>query len=208
MRAAARLACAAACGSWMLLPATAAAVDYPLTGTISVNGQLGALPSGGAFAGSDYDPATGAIAAGHFAFPQTTTTYASPLGPIVVTWQLAQIGQSSGQIAADGVAALTPAILRLQVISASGPLGPIGVGTCVLEPIEVALGGTGSPAGLDLSDAGFTIPPVGASDCGGFGSQINAAIAGDDNSIAVRIIGDFTPPPGDDAIFADGFETP
>ncbi len=207
-RAAVRLACAAASGALLLLPAIAAAVDYPLTGTISVNGQAGALPSGGTFAGSGYDAASGAIAAGRFTFPQATTSYSSPLGPVVVTYQLSQSGQSSGQVAPDGVAALTPAILRLQVVSASSPLGPIDVGTCVLEPIEVALAGTGSPGGLDLSDAGFTIPPVGASDCGGFGSQINQAIAGDDNALALQMAGDFTPPAGDDTIFADGFEAP
>lgn len=206
-----RIGAKAAAGVLMALaaagaPAAAGAVDYPLTGTISVNGQAGALPAGGTFAGSDYDAASGAIAAGRFTFPQATTIYASPLGPVTVTYQLSQTGESSGQVAADGVAALTPAILRLQVISASSPLGPISVGTCVLEPIEVALGGNGSATGLDLSDAGFTIPPVGAADCGGFGSQINQAIAGDDNAIELHVAGDFTPPGGDDTIFHDGFE--
>lgn len=204
MKAAGILLAAAAAG----VPAPAAAVDYPLAGTISVNGQAGTLPAGGTFAGSDYDPATGEIAAGSFVFPQTATTYASPLGPVVVTWQLAQIGQSTGQVAADGAAALAASTLQLQVISASSTLGPIDVGTCVLGPIEVVLGGTGSPAGLELSDAGFTIPPVGASDCGGFGNQINQAIAGDNNSIVVQIAGDFTPPADDDTIFGDGFEIP
>lgn len=192
----------------MGLPAVAAAVDFPLSGTISVAGQSGALPAGGAFAGSDYDPTTGAIAAGIFTFPQATTTYSSPLGPVVVVYQLSQTDQSSGQVAADGVAMLTPSTLRLQVISASSTLGPINVGTCVFEPIEVELGGIGSSAGLDLSDPGFTIPPVGASDCGGFGSQINQAIAGDDNSIVLQMAGDFTPPSDSDTIFANGFEIP
>ena len=125
-----------------------------------------------------------------------------------MTYQLGQTDQSSGQVAADGVAALTPSTLRLQVISASSPLGPINVGTCVFEPIVVALAGTGSPTGLQLSDPSFAIPPVGAADCGGYGNQINQAIAGDDNSIDLRMAGDFTPPSDQDTIFVDGFETP
>ncbi|MBO9663744.1 hypothetical protein [Dokdonella sp.] len=192
----------------MGLPAVAAAVDFPLSGTISVGGQSGALPNGGAFTGSGYDQASGVIAPGTFTFPQSSTTYTSPLGPVVVAYQLSQTGQSSGQVAADGVAALTAATLRLQVISASSPLGPINVGTCVLEPIIVALAGTGSSSGLQLSDPGFTIPPVGATDCGGFGSQINQAIAGDDNSIDLLMAGDFAPPSDQDTIFVDGFEVP
>lgn len=203
-RAAAILLALALTGS----PQVGAAVDFPLSGTISVGGDSGALPSGGAFTGSGYDPASGAVAPGTFVFPQATTTYDSPLGPVVVTYRLGQTGQSSGQVAPDGVAALTPSTLRLQVISASSPLGPINVGTCVFEPIDVVLAGTGSPAGLALSDPGFTIPPVGAADCGGFGSQINQAIAGDDNAIDLQMAGDFTPPPDNDTIFADGFDAP
>lgn len=190
------------------LPGIAAAVDFPLSGTITVNGNTGALPDGGVFAGSNYDPGTGAIGSGTFTFPQATTTYSSPLGPIVVTYQLSQTNQSSGQVAGDAVAALTAATLRLQVISAMSPFGSINVGTCIFEPIDVVLDGTGSAAGLDLADAGFTIPPVAPIDCGGNGSQVNQAVAGDNNSIVLQMIGDFTPPSDNDAIFEDGFEIP
>ncbi|MEP7043236.1 MAG: hypothetical protein ABI843_09240 [Dokdonella sp.] len=192
----------------LLVAGVAAATDFPLSGTLSVNGNSGALPDGGTFAGSSYDGLTGVIGAGAFTFPQGTISTDSPLGPIVVTYVLSQTDTSTGMVAADGVAALTTASIRLLIVSVSTILGPLDIGTCELEPIDIDLSGPADASGLDLADAGFTIPEVASSDCGGYGDEINTAVAGNDTAIEVLMSGDFTPPAGNDTIFANGFELP
>lgn len=190
------------------LPA-AHATNFVVTGTISVNGNPGALPSGGTFGDSTYDTATGAISSGNFTFPPSSTTFHSDsLGAdILVNYQLSQTNSSTGQVASDGVAALSVAHMKLQIVSAfAGGVVPIPLGTCVFQPIDFDLSGTGSAAGLDLSDAAFTIPGVAPTDCGGFGDQINTGVAGSNNSMDIHIDGDFTPPPEDDTIFKYGFD--
>jgi hypothetical protein len=192
----------------MCVAANAHATNYPVSGTITVNANPATLPDGGTFGDSSYDTQTGVISVGKFTFPQATITFPSQIGTVTATYQLTQTNTSTGQVAGDGVAALTQAVLKLQVVSASIGVIPIGVGTCIFQPLDVDLAGTGAAAGLDLSDAAFTIPTVGASDCGGFGNQINAGIAGSNNSLQMHFAGDFTPPSGSDIIFADGFELP
>lgn len=190
-----------------LSPLAAGATDFPVSGTLSVNGNSGALPAGGVFGGSSYDPGSGAIAAGAFAFPQSTISFDSSFGTVVVTYQFSQTNTSTGQVAADGVAALTDAAMRLEVTHVTVSGFPISVGTCVFAPIDLVLAGTGSAAGLDLSDDGFTIPAVASSDCGGYGDQINDGVAGSNNSIQTHLDGNFTPPAAsDDTIFANGFD--
>jgi hypothetical protein len=190
-----------------LAPCAANATDFPVSGTISVNGNPGTLPAGGVFGGSGYNTSTGEIAAGVFSFPVATTSFNSSFGNVVVTYQLSQLNSSSGQVATDGVAALSDATLKLQVLSASlGGVIPIDVGTCVFQPIDIILIGTGSAGGLDLADAAFTIPTVASTDCGGNGDAINTGIAGSNNSIQMHLDGDFTPPPQNDTIFANGFD--
>ncbi|HEY0179290.1 MAG TPA: hypothetical protein VGC30_06635 [Dokdonella sp.] len=182
------------------------AEDYPVSGTISVGGQSGALPDGGVFAGASYDPASGAIGAGAFVFPQTTASFDSDLGTVVVTYRLSQAGASGGQVGADGSAALATASMRLDVLHVTISGFPIAVGNCTFAPVELDLAGSASADALDLADDGFTIPPVAPDDCGGFGGEIDDVIAGGDNAIALAIAGNFTPPAADDAIFADGFD--
>jgi len=184
----------------------AAAADFPVSGTLSVNGNSGALPDGGTFGDSTYDAATGVLSAGAFSFPQTTTSFPSDLGTVVVTYRLTQTDTSTGLVDADGTAALTNASLSLNVTHVTISGIPINVGTCVFQPIDIALAGTASATELDLADTGFSIPEVAPSACGGYGDQINQAIAGTNNAIDLVMEGDFTPPAGDDTIFADGFE--
>jgi hypothetical protein len=190
--------------------AAAHAANFPVTGTISVNGTSGALPAGGTFGNSTYNGTTGALSSGKFTFPQASTTFHSDdLGTdVVVNYQLSQTNTSTGQVAPDGVAALSVAHMKLQIVSAfAGGIVPIPLGTCVFQPIDFGLSGTGSATGLDLSDASFTIPAVASTDCGGFGDQINSGVAGSNNSLDVHIAGNFTPPtPEDDTIFENGFE--
>lgn len=191
--------------SW---PALAAAVDFPVAGSAVIGGNLGGLPAGGLFAGSAYDAATGAIAAGTFAFPVTTSTTTAQGTTIVVTWQLGQVDTSAGQVASDGVAALSTASMKLAVLSATAGGFPLPLGPCEFQPILLDLAGSGSATGLVLSDEQFDIPPAAIGQCGSLRDQINGAFAGGDNRIDLLVSGDFTPPAGDDAVFADGFELP
>jgi hypothetical protein len=190
----------------LLVAGGASAADFPVSGTLSVNGNSGALPDGGTFGDSTYDASTGALSPGAFSFPQTTTSFPSDLGTVAVTYRLSQTDTSTGLVVADGTAALTNASLTLNVTHVTISGIPISVGTCVFQPIDIALTGTGSATGLNLAESGFSIPEVAPSACGGYGDQINQAIAGTNNAIEVTMEGDFTPPTDDDTIFADGFE--
>ena len=201
-----RLAAAAIALS-LALPAIANATDFPVTGTLSVNGNTGNLPTGGVFAGSAYDSASGTIAAGAFTFPSSTISFPSDFGTVVVTYELSQTDTSTGSVDADGVAVLSDAAMSLNVTHVTVSGFPVDVGTCVLAPVVIPLAGTASSSGLDLSASAFTIPPVAANACGGNGTQINNAVAGSNNSMHMQMAGDFTPPT-DDTIFLDGFESP
>ena len=185
--------------------ALAGNTDYPVAGTITVNGSAGALPVG-EFTGSAYDAASGEIAAGQFVFPVATISFPSSLGTVVATYQLSQTNTAGGQVAPDGIAALDPVTMKLQIFSATLGGFPIPVGTCIFEPIDVVLDGTASASGLVLADEAFTIPPVAPTACGGNGEQINDGIAGSVNSLQMQVTGDFTPPDAADLIFADGFD--
>lgn len=200
----------AALAGCVLVAGAASAANFPVSGTITVNGNAGALPSGGTFGPSSYDGVTGAISSGQFTFPQSELDFNSQFGPVTVTYQLSQTNTSNGQVASDGTAALSQVILKLEVLLVTINSVPVstGNGTCIFQPIDLDLAGTGSASGLDLTDPVFTIPPVGATDCGAFSSQINDNIAGNNNSAVMHLAGDFTPPPNDDTIFKNGFDTP
>jgi hypothetical protein len=139
-----------------------------------------------------------------FVFPVASTSIdVPPFGAVSVTYQLSQTNTSSGQVAGDGLAALSPSTMRLEILSVALP---VNVLPCVFEPIDVVLDGSGSGSGLVLADSTFTIPAVAPTACGGYGDQINDGIAGSDNSMQIVIAGDFTPPDNLDLIFADGFD--
>jgi hypothetical protein len=184
----------------------ARATNFPVTGTVTVSGTAGALPGGGTFGDSTYDPASGVLSDGQFVFPEASVTvFISGIGDVTVNYQFSQTNTSTAVVASDGVAAMSVLTASLSIVSTSLPLT---VTPCVFQPIELDLAGTGSAAGLDLSDAAFTVPPT-SSSCGGFADQINGALAGSNNSLDVHIAGNFTPPmPEDDTIFIDGFDGP
>ena len=175
-----------------------------MSGSITLNGNISSLS--GTFGPSAYDGNNGTISAGAFNFPQSTIQF-SPGGDqqVTVIYQVVQTNTSSGQVASDGVAALTNATMKLHVLSAHTPAILWNVrSSCDFEPIDVVLGGTGATSGIDLDASGFTIPAVDASACGDHGSQLDAGLSGNQNSMKVHLEGDFTPPP--DMIFADGFD--
>lgn len=185
---------------------TALAVDFPVAGTLMVNGDPGVLPAGGVFAGSDYDPLSGMIAPGRFTFPVSTETTESGGVVFVVRYQFVQTDTSSGAVAADGIAALTPASFKLTVLSITAGGIPFPIGVCEMQPILVGLAGTAAAAGLQLADEQFDIPEVPPGQCGSFRDSFNEAFAGADNSMNIQVSGDFTPPSTGDVLFDDGFE--
>lgn len=193
-----RVACALALAVGVFATA-AAATDFPVTGTISINGSTGPVPDG-TFQGSSYDPVSGAIGAGTFKFPQATVTQ----GSNSLTYQLSQTGTSTGQVDANGVATYSNAVMSVTLISGTTALGPANFGSsCVFTPINVMLSGTGSSAGIDVSSQNFTIPQT-TDTCNGWASLINPQVSGSVNSIQLHLDGDFTPP---GIIFVDGFDS-
>lgn len=194
---------AAASFAAALVFATPALADvFPVTGTITVNGSAGSLPSG-TFANPTYDPTTGVLSTGKFAFPQSSTTInVSGVGDVTVVYQLSQTNTSTALVASDGTAAMTQVDAKIEIVSTTLP---ISVVPCRFSPILLDLAGTGSTTGLDLEDRSFTVPPT-TDSCGGFKSQINSQLAGSNNSIAPHLDGDFTPPDANDKIFIDGFD--
>lgn len=186
----------------LLLADAAVAVDFPVSGSLTINGNLAVLPDGGVFAGSSYDAETGAIGEGAFVFPEATLSFDTPLGTAVATYVLSQTNTSSGEVWSDSTAALTPSDLVITVTHLTISGLPIDLGTCVVGPTTLELAGTASVTGLALAYDGFVIPPVDANDCADYGDQINDALAGTNNQGEFDIAGDFTP----DTVFADGFD--
>lgn len=188
-----------------LAAGSAGAVQFPVTGSITVNGTAYALPNG-SFGDSVYDPLSGILGAGRFTFPQSSIQVPiDGVGMATVTYQLSQADPAGALVASDGVAAMEPVAMTLAILWIAVPV-PIGTDPCHFTPIDLDLSGSGGPGGLELEDRAFTVPPT-TDACGGFASQINAALAGNSNSITLQLAGDFTPPAGDpDKIFVDGFD--
>lgn len=179
--------------------APARATNFPVSGSITVSGNAGNLPSGGSFGNSTYDPATGALSVGKFTFPQSSVSTSSG----TVVYQLSQIDTSTAQVGNDGVAAFSTVTLKLKVISVSG----LTISNCEFTPIVVDLTGTASNVELDVDDRSFDIPPVAPTACSGQGIHINGYLAGSSNSIGIVLAGDFTPPAdANDKIFINGFD--
>lgn len=192
-----------------LAAAPALAVQFPVTGSVSVGGEGGELPPG-TFGDSSYDGSSGELSSGKFAFPTTSVTFDSPLGPVVATYQFEQTNQASATVDTDGIVAFSEAKFRISILSARlGGVIPINIGPpCVFEPIEIFLAGTADGSGMSVSDPAFTVPPAPEGNCGDYRDQINDALAGAEQGIELFIEGDFTPPPegNPDLIFVNGFE--
>lgn len=205
IRRARRVLASCSCGLFVAALHCAAAAaqgtdGYPISGTATIHGQSGALPADGTFSGSSYDPLTGAIGAGTFKFPATTVTQASAS----LTYQLSQTGPSSATVDDSGNVVFTPATMALTLLGGTFPPYPAATfgDTCIFAPIAVGLTGSASPAGLDVTDAQFTIPST-VDNCNGFGNTLNGYIPGTNNAITIHVEGDFTPP---GVIFTDGFD--
>lgn len=193
-----------ATAGWLLaacmIGQAAAATDYNVAGSVTFDGNVSVLDDG-LFLGSSYATATGAIGAGAFKFQGATVGD----GVTELTYQLDQDVASAGQVGSDGLAALSDASLRLTVVDMTYNGSPRVVGTdCVFQPIHIVLDGNASVGGLELSASGFVIAPIDGDACNGFAGSINTLLAGNANSITLRIAGNFAPP---GTIFAAGFES-
>jgi len=193
-----------ATAGWLLAACVAgqvsAATDYSVAGSITFNGNASMLDDG-LFLGSSYATSSGAIGAGAFKFQGATVGD----GVTGLTYQLDQDVASAGQVGSDGLAVLADASLRLTVVEMTYSGSPRVVGAdCVFQPIHIVLDGNGSVGGLELSASGFVIAPIDGNACNGFAGTINTLLAGNANSMTVRIEGNFAPP---GTIFAAGFES-
>jgi hypothetical protein len=181
-----------------------AAADFQVSGVFTFNGTDSTLS--GTFGPSAYSNASGVLTAGAFNFPSAMLQF-GPGGDAQYTvhYQLVQTNTSNGQVAGDGVAAMTNSTMKLHVIDAHTPAILWDVGSnCDFGPFNVLPAGMGTGSGLDLHASGITILPLDASACGGHGAQLSTGIAGTDNRTQLLLAGDFSPPP--DKIFSDSFD--
>lgn len=190
---------------------SASANEFPVTGSVTINGGSSApLPAGVTFGDSTYNASNGDLSAGKFTFPSSTITFDSGKG--TATYQFSQTNTSMALVGDDGMAVLTPASMNLKVLSATYDPGtgsiPISLGSdCIFTPIHWNdLWGTRTPTGLDLMQATFTVPAT-QGNCGGLASQINDALRGNHNSIELLIGRSFALPAtgASDLIFISGF---
>lgn len=188
---------------------SALAVTYPVTGLVTLNAESRPVPPGSVFTSSGYDSVTGELGVGQFHFPPDTVTEQSGLFTLEVTFQFVQLNQSGAMVLPSGSAMFDPVSLRINVISAEVNGSSVNLGPCSLGPIHLnELAGNGTPVELSTNDPQFSVPPVSPSACGGYGDEINDALAGGSNAITLKLLGDFSPPPDLDLIFVDGFELP
>jgi hypothetical protein len=187
----------------------ARATDFPVSGSVTVNGQSGEIPAGAKFTSPGYDASSGILSAGTFTFPITTETTVEGGLTYVLRYQMIHLNTSHGLIAADGVAAISDARFKLKVISITVAGFPMSIGTCEIEPITVELTGVATENGLHLADDQFDIPEVPAGMCGLFRDNFNDVFPGSDNNMSLVLEGDFPLPAAiPDAIFRHGFERP
>lgn len=210
LRAGAIMALATACCA---VAGTASADQLSVIGSVTINGGTStALPPDVTFGDSTYNASNGDLSAGNFTFPSSTISFDSGNG--TVTYQFSQTNTSIALVSSTGMAVLTPANMRLKVLSATYDLGigigpiPISVGSnCVFEPIHWSnLWGAATATGIELMQAAFTVPAT-QGNCGGYATRINDALQGNNNSIELLIAGTFAlPASGDsDLIFFNGF---
>ena len=188
---------------------SASATQYVATGTVDFGNGGDNLPAGVTFGDSSYNAGSGSLSAGRFVFPQATASNQTDYGELVVTYQLSQDNTSIGLVDGNGNAVLTTASLKLHIVSVTLSGLPISVGSnCEFEPVVWdALAGTATSSGMDLTQVTFKVPEAASGSCGSFTDDLNNALAGNDNSVALHLAGAFAPPAVSDLIYLNGFES-
>ena len=166
---------------------TAAAGDYiyrysfeprPVTGSTTVNGYPMPFPNGASVNGA-HAPSSGTYG-GPFYFPtQTLQAPINGLGMVTLTVQWVHLGTSSAQYLDNTSATVTvnQMYLELQTAVVSGV--PVPLSNCMFGPITWNTSGSWNVSYSHSTQTGFTIPPVGPTDCSGYGSTISNSVAAD-----------------------------
>lgn len=188
-------------------PARLAVLNYPVVGSIWVNGRAEDLGTGATFVAQSFNAQTGQVGPGAFVYPAHTVTYSTSLGPAVVTYQIVQTNQSGGTVQTDTSVSLSMAEVRTDILAAS--LGGFTVvsGNCSASPVTLELSGHVESGGMFLRDDQFTIPSFSGSGCGTAVSILNSFFLGDNNSVSLIVKGAFVPDAAG-LLFRDGFDIP
>lgn len=160
--------------------------QLPATGEFTVDTYPAPLAAGSRLDGGvDSD---GAIQARLALAPAQLQDIATGLGFVTLRIQMWQNGRGVGQIAGNGSAtyAANDLFLRLQHATVNGNPVDLG-GNCQFGPIAWSLAGNSDANTIDLTQASYTIPPGAPTACNGLGAQLNAIVAGSDNSVTLGL---------------------
>jgi hypothetical protein len=160
--------------------------QLPATGEFTVDTYPAPLAAGSRLDGGvDTD---GSIRARLALAPAQLQDIATGLGLITLRIQMWQNGAGSGQIAGNNTAVYgaNDLFLRLQHATVNGSPVDLG-GNCQFGPITWSLAGNADAQSIDLTQASYTIPPGAPTACNGLGSQLNAIVAGTDNSVTLGL---------------------
>jgi hypothetical protein len=160
--------------------------QLPASGEFRVDGYPAPFAAGSRLDGGEDD--AGVIRARLALAPVQLQDIATNLGFVTLRLQMWQNGRGTGQAAPIGNASYgaNDLFLRLQHATVNGNPVDIG-GNCQFGPITWALTGNADAQSIDLTQASFTIPPGASTACNNFGTQLNAIIAGSDNSVTIGL---------------------
>lgn len=154
----------------------------PLTGEFRVDNYPAPFAAGSRLNG-DVERETGAIQGRLAPAPAQLQDIATGLGAVTLRLQLWENGAGGGQIAGNGTATFgaSDLFLRLQHVTVNGNVVSVG-GDCQFGPITWALAGNSDANSIDMTQNPYVIPPVSATACNNFGTQLNSVFAGSDGS--------------------------
>lgn len=160
--------------------------QLPATGEFTVDTYPAPLAAGSRLDGGV--DTNGAIRARLALAPAQLQDIATGIGFITLRIQMWQNGSGTGQIAGNGAAtyAANDLFLRLQHATVNGSPVDLG-GNCQFGPIAWSLAGNSDANSIDLTQASYAIPPGSPAACNGLGAQLNAIIAGSDNSVTLGL---------------------
>lgn len=126
---------------------------------------------------------------GSFALGATEVSdIATHLGLVTLRSQFWHAGASAGLIDPDDNAALNVSQMwfRLQSVTIDGVAEPIG-GDCAFGPIFWTLAGSADASLIDVLTPSFTMPPMPADACNGYGTMLNGLISGNNHGVRLLI---------------------
>lgn len=159
----------------------------PVSGQLVIDGYPMPFPAGSYVDGAQQ--ASPAVYGGVFYFPPTTLQ--SPingLGLVTLSLQLFHRGSTYNPIVGTNLAGIQMDNVYLQLYSATVSGIPVPLGSdCSFGPVVLGATGTWNSSFATMSGNEIVIPPVPAGACSGYGTTLNDAIAGSNNSVTITI---------------------